>query len=437
MSIKSGELIHVADQLLIDRAQTAGPSALNQAQDRVYELGNYETVGIVRDIPDLTFGVESLDTSAAFESLLVGGDYVADPAGTLYDLGRAQVLDVVGQFKRGRQAVDPLRFDTVGSVATPNLTLESLGYRFGMRDNANQTASLKSDCIYYAEGSGYIQECTGAEAKAGVDLDHDAIPYNGDLVAGRRYVLNVRVKGGRRLRFGVDYTETPGAGTGAKAVTVEVTATDVADTDTLSITYQSPVIQNFPQNRHTPDGLIKPAAIRGKDITVFLAPQSETDIFVAADRALGKATPKLPSYYLTGVQSATVDWRVTLQNDEEFGNSQYVGQDFDVPAVNGNVEIKPVNIHDLMARVKQVAGLDPNAVEVVGPYQVVSLQLAVVLHSPIDGHVLKTLYTPDARFTLPANQLRVEQKATYTFNWESVSSALYAAKGVFDPAELP
>ena len=442
MSIRSGDLIHVADQLLIDRAQTIGVSNLNQPQDRVYEVGNYRTVGIVRDIPDLSWGVESVDASAAFEALLVGGNALgaaspppaADADGTIYDIGAARVLDVVGQFKRGRQFPDPQKFDTLASIATPQLTLESLSYRYGMRQNAAQTASLRGDSVFFSEGSGFVEQTTGAAFKAGYALAHNAIPYHGDVNYGVRYVLNARVDNGRRLRVGVDFTEAAGAqGSGALVGTYPVTATlnatDVQDADVIFITYQSPTVANFPQNVHTPDSLVKPAAVRGKDITVVLAPQGEY-MFTVPTSGINHGLPADPTFYLTGVQSIQADWRVTLQNDEEFGNSQYVGTDYDVAATSGNVEIKPTGPHDLMERVRQICGLASGAVESIGPYQVATLQLAMLLHSPIDGHVLKTLYVPDARFVLPTGQMRTQQKLSWQFPWEGISGDFYVSKGV-------
>ena len=43
--------------------------------------------------------------------------------------------------------------------------------------------------------------------------------------------------------------------------------------------------------------------------------------------------------------------------------------------------------------------------------------------------MLKTLYSPDARFTLPAFSGRVNQKQTLSFPWDSDSGVLIAYKG--------
>src|SRR4051812_46545550 len=101
MSVKSGELLHVGNQVLIDRAQSAGPGNLNVPTEKIYELGNYQTVATIRDIPDLSFSLESLDVSAEIESILTGASFSGMADGTALDLSACQPLDVASQFKMG------------------------------------------------------------------------------------------------------------------------------------------------------------------------------------------------------------------------------------------------------------------------------------------------------------------------------------------------
>ena len=73
MAIKGGQILHVSGGFVIDRIQTGGVSGINVNEDRLEELGNVEAVGTIRDIPDLTFELESYDTTTELESLLTGG----------------------------------------------------------------------------------------------------------------------------------------------------------------------------------------------------------------------------------------------------------------------------------------------------------------------------------------------------------------------------
>jgi hypothetical protein len=430
VSIKSGELIHVGNHILVDRAQTGGVSSLNQPQDKIYELGNYRSVGIVRDIPDLTFGLESFDTSAALEALLLGRDAAADPDGQVYDLGRMQYMDVASQFKSGFSRANA--YDVVGSIALPFLAPENVGYRFGLHDNASQTASLRGDSIFYAEGPTYVEDTVGSgTAGQSVVLAQPAIPYTGDAGSGvARYALSVSLVGaGRRLQIGPDYTEAVTGAGPAKAVTLTITAA-VPATDSVRVVYQSTTVATYPQASHTPvtsatpGAWVKPAAIRGKDITILLGPRT-----VALDPQLHK---------MGNVQAFSAEWRVNLERDEQLGSGQATSADYVTPDVTGTVDLKPFDFHDLMERIRQLSGKASGTVESIGPYQVIPVQLAAILHDPnsTTGEILKTLYIPDARFTLPTFQARANTKITSTMNWSSESGILQASKGLF-PFAIP
>ncbi len=85
--------------------------------------------------------MESLDVSAEVESMLSGRDFEGLAAGTALPMANVLPLDVASQFKAGRTAATP--YDVVSSVAIPYLTMESIAYRFGIRDNARQTVTLR------------------------------------------------------------------------------------------------------------------------------------------------------------------------------------------------------------------------------------------------------------------------------------------------------
>jgi hypothetical protein len=415
MPIKGGDLIHVGNQVLLDRAQTAGPGQVNIPSDKIYELGNYQSVGTIFDIPDLSFPVESFDASAEMESLIVGKDFATDAEGTEYDLNKNLPVDIVSQFKNGRAAVAP--YDVAVGVNVPALSLESVGYRYGLSDNASQTMTLKGDSIFYTPGSAYIQEVAGTNtANQTITLDHSAYPYKGDVVNGTRYALAVTLKSGKRLKLGSDYTEAPtGAGT-TKAVTVTI-LDKVAATDKIRVSYASDTIAVYPQASHAVASATRPAAIRGKHIRVFIGGHDITDQW-------------------TGVQSFTADWRVTLDRDLEFGNSEVVSQDYDVPAVTGSIDFKPRDPQQLYTRIAQVAGAGSRT-EVVGALQQAILPLEIVLYSPQDGTPLKTLAIDDARLTVPGYSGRVQTKLTVTFNFESDGGLLKVYKGARPSASRP
>lgn len=478
MAIKAGDLLHVGNTVLVHRLQTAGPGTINIPIERIYELGNYETVGQSRDIPDLTFPMESLDVSIAPEELITGGRYAgrsvtdgaitaADTtltsataaftsadvgrgvtvagagaagadlvaeiasvtngttvelnvaAGTTvtgaavdvsqirFDLANAVPIDVAGQFKKGRTADSP--FDIIASVAVPHLTVESVQYRFGLKESARQTVNLRGDGIYYCLGSTFIEEAAGTGvANQAVVLAHPAMLYNGDTVNGPRRTLSVSLASGTRLFYGADYTEA----TVGSVTTVTVLAA-VPTTDTVRVVYQSnSVVANYPQASHVPASVVKPAAIRGRDIKVYVGGTDITDQWAS-------------------VQSVTLEYRVNLDRDEEFGNPQVVSQDYDQPTVTGSIDIKPRNATEMITRLAQIANVPTS--EVIGALSSVPLPVAIALHAPADvsttGEVLKTLYVKDARFTLSGYAGRVQQKLTMTMPFESDAGSLVAYDG--------
>jgi hypothetical protein len=513
VAIKGGDLIHVANRILVDRAQTAGPGQVNINKEKIYELGNYYSLASLLDTPDLTFSLESFDASAEFEALLTGNTYQVDdssqsiaitgtPTGGTYTLtyagqttaplaynanaaaiqaallalsnisagdltvtgtgpyvvvfiadsstlitgsgagltggttpavtvvssaagtnmadgfqmspAKALPIDVASAFKPGFTAANP--YDVVGSVGIPFLQLETLSYRFGISENAQQSATFRGDSVFYSEGSTFVQVTPGTNAaNQAVVLTNPATVYHGDTTnsslvdgvqtASTRYVLSVTLKSGKRLLPGADYTES--TATGVTTVTV---LDAVPTTDAVRVMYASPTATTYPQLSHAAVTAVRPAAIRGRNVEIYIGGSSINDRW-------------------TSVQSVSLDYRVTLNKDEELGNSQVVSQDFDVPDVTGSIDLKPRDYAELYAKICQTAGVTPG--EVAGALTTTPLELLIVLHSPDTGAVLKTLEVPDARFTLPGYSGRagVGQKLTVTFSFESDTGAMFVYKG--------
>ena len=404
MAIKAGQILHVGnDTLVIDRIQTAGPGNLNIPTEKIYELGNFESVATVRDVPDLSFTLESLDTSTEIEEWLTGGNPASGIA-----INAAKPVDVISPFKAGKDAAAP--FNIVASVGLPYLTMESLSYRFGLRDNARQTVGLRGDSIFYNPGSTYIEKAV-ASGSAGQTVVTTNPALNYTDANGVRRALAVEV-GTKRLSLGVDYTEDAVPGTPGP---LTVTITDAQATGAeIRVMYASPTLRVYDQLVHAPTKVVvgapspKPAAVRGKDIDVYI----------------GVGGASVPANKVGTVQAVTVDWRVTLEKDEEFGNYYAIGQDFDVPTVNGTIDLKPRDPADFFAKLRMITGTaDPAAV--IGPNTATPLPMDIVIKDGANaGAVLKRLHVDDARFTVPGFQGRTQQKLTVTLNWESDSGNL-------------
>lgn len=413
MAIKSGQILHVGnDVTLIERLQTGGPGNLNIPKDKIYELGNYESVATIRDTPDLQYSLESLDTSVAMEAFLTGLDE-GDP---MFDLGACRPVDLATPFKPGKDAVDP--FKIVQAVAIPYLYPESISYRFGLRDNASQTVSLRGDSIFYCPGPVYVQSEVGPIASgATVTTDNPAGIYSD--ASGSRRVLAVEV-GTKRLSYGPDYTVAAGAATGYEAAVVTFNDAVAAGVP-VRIVYFSDVTREYPQSVHSL-ATVKPAAVRGRDIDVYVGGYDPTD----ATSWNASQANKWGS-----VQSVTADWRVTLEKDEEFGNYFMVGQDFEVPTVDGTINIKPRDVSELFEKIRQMTGLAQTD-RAIGPDSSVPLELDIVIKNGATAfnaadpaaNTLKRLHIKDARFTVPGYSGRVQTKLAVDLPWESDSGSL-------------
>jgi hypothetical protein len=476
MAIKAGNIVHVGNEtVVIDRIQTAGPGNLNIPTEKIYELGNYQSVATIRDVPDLTFTMDSFDMSTEIEAMLTGnapartvtdavtngsatvtsatavftaadvgkqvtilGQGVAgvDYVGTItvygsatsvtvspvvtgtgtgktlkiavngIDLSTCVPIDIASQFKPGISDASP--YAVINSVALPFLYMESVSYRFGLRDNAQQSVSLKGDSIFYNPGPTYVQTAAGTNAANQViATTYPAYEYDGDGTSRR--VLSVSI-GSTRLTKGTDYTEAYGAVTLGAAVSTLTIIEAVPVTSTIRIMYASNQAKSYAQNVHALT-TVKPAAVRGKDIDIYVGGYDPADV-------VGSAANKWGS-----VQSVNMDWRATLEKDEEFGNYYAVGQGFDVPEVNGSVEIKPQDPAELLAKIREASG-EADVYAVLGAQTSVAQAIDIVVKDPGTSTPVKRFHVPDARFTLPGYSGRIQTKLNVTMNFESDGGTL-------------
>lgn len=405
MAIKAGQILHDVHGFVVDRIQSGGVSNLNIPEEKVYELGNYSSVATVRDIPELSFDLESTDMSVEVEALLTGVDPSSVASGSSIDFADSMPIDVVSPFKSGVGA-----YDIVKGIVIPSLTLESVQYRMAVKQNASQQFTLRGDSVYYAPGTPKFQEFTLVDNQLSYTLSSTAISYTeqGNTI----YVLSACVKNPttstyKRLFYSAvnsdGYTNT------STTITLNNDWYDEGYTK-LHVTYATTASSTYGTGVH--EGIsTKPAAVRAKDICVYVSD--------------GGATPTMLQW--SGVQSFDVQRQVNLENNEEFCNSKYVSSDYDTADVTGSIMVRSVDLDDLYAKIAQIANVSTSVIA--GPYSSSALELEVLIKNPDTGATLKTLYVPDARFRLPSVQGRVQQKLETTFNFTSDSGTLLVYKG--------
>jgi len=344
-----------------------------------------------------------MNVSSEMEALLTGVAPGALATNAAVDLSNIVPIDIVSPFKSATNA-----FDITRGIVLSELMLERASYRFGLRQNSTQQFTLRGDSIHYVPGVPEMEVITNTGLAGPFAFTNGpAIAYtdSGDTY----YAYNVRMVlsttgASKRLKLGDDYTND------ASGITLVNTFTAL-EYDEIHVTYGSNTATNYLQTVHT-TGDAQPIAIRGRNIDVYVetAPASGT----------------LARW--GGVQSFEANWSVTLDADEEFGNSQAVSRDFLTPDVAGNVVVRGETPADLWTKIEQIANTP--ASETTGPLSASGLQVEIRLTDPVTGSVVKTFYVPDAKFTVPAVSSRVQTKLDTTFSFTSISGAMSVYNGI-------
>lgn len=394
MAIKAGTFLHDVNGTVINRIQSAGPGSVNVPEEKVFELGNYQSVGIVKDIPDLSFDMESLAVSTEMEALITNQDPSATTTQQEFDLANALPMDVISPFKSGNGA-----FDIVKGVIVPHLTLERASYNFGLRQNATQQFTFKGDSIYYVPGSPYKEVITHTGVGPHSFANTPTITYTED--GDTFYAYNITLKDSttgvfKRLFLTTDYTNT--------ATNFTLLADESTTYDEIHVTYGSTSPATYNQAVHA--AATQPTAIRGRNIDIYVSD--------------GGATPTLIRW--PGVQSFETTWSVSLENDEEFGNSKFVDTGYDTADVTGSIGVKSTDAADLWGKIANIAGVTTSVTA--GALSASGLALEARLSDPDTGSVIKTFYVPDAQFTVPSLSGRTETKLEATFNFTSLTGDL-------------
>lgn len=397
MAIKAGQILHVAGGFVVDRIQSAGTGSVNVNTERIEELGNYNAVATLRDTPDLSFEMETYDMSTEIHEILLGAA-AADAAGTKYDVELdIAKLNIISPFKAAGA------FNSVRGLIIPSLDVESLAYSFGVDAMASLTVGLRGDSIYYVPGGVYEETFDGDDVTTvftyGGGTGGVAGPCLKTVVGGANwYVLDVLVDGVRMKRT-TDYTDTDSA--------ITFTTAPATGTDNIRVVYGHATEPTYAAGVHKTVAASTPAAVQGRNIEIQFG---------------GSQTAWL------GLQSASVEWRATLERDEELGNPLIVDQDFDVPEVTGSFTMKAATAEALFDQILDIQGItSPDIVN--ASEEPPEVDVRFVIKSPTDGTTLQTLRVPDAQFDPVAISGQVANKLEVDFAFTSAGGDLDVYKG--------
>lgn len=415
MSIQAGTLIYVGGNAIIDRLQQAGLGNVRVPVDVIREIGNPQIVDKIPQEPDFTFTLQSFDVSTQLEAWLSGqvGDGTiagapgaADAAGTAYhiDSDHCQYVNVCSPWRDPTSSGNQVNFGHL----VPGYYPRRVQYQFGVAANASETVELNGGAFYYQANAPVEEYFNGNGTTTTFSSSSAAVPYREGGAGGTtfRSIFGVCVAG-QLMTLGIDYTTTPT--NSATPATASVTFLIPPATGArVKFAYFTTVKKNYPQAVHA-SALVKPGAVRGRNICAYLGS--------------GSARVLIPA-----VQSATLDYTVAGTIEHEFCNADSVGYNITGTDVTGDLVSRARDTTQLLSLMSYVSGVA--ASEVIGWLNTHPVELQLEIHDPKNpGNVIKTLYVSDAIFDAPDTPARVNQPTDFTFGWQSQSGTYTVYKG--------
>lgn len=342
------------------------------------------------------------------ESLLLGLDPTTVTAGQEFDFNLSAPLNILSPFRSAQNF-----FNTTRGIIIPHLFLDTVTYRFGVKQLASQSYTMQGDSVFYTPGNPQEDVFTSDGTTSTLTLTQVAIPFDNNTIGEIQHVLNMSVYNPDgtfyRLFNGAnfDYTDTTGSITFNSAGKIPVANAKIR------VQYGTTLVESIPQSSNDADGItVKPAAIRAKDIDVYMGSSAATPVFTR----------------WTGVQSFDFTRKVNLQADEEFGNPLTLSQDYVTADVSGTITTKDVSVVELFNKLAQA--LNVNSGDVIGALSSTPIPMEIRLSNPDTGARLKTIYVPDARFDPPTTKGQVNQKLETPFKYISDTGRCFVYNGI-------
>lgn len=380
------------DEYLAARVQRLDMPANIPTTD-IDELGNPEHAGTVRDIAEVTATIQAYDVSIKLFAALTGTNPISYPAQgvSINELGNVDIIGVIR---------DETVADYAKSVHLRRCRVDGFTFTYSVDGEATEEYTF-----------------TGSEKRW---FKHDIVVDNYGAAQTTPVTLSnspLTLKNGNKLlSFVVDgeyYTEVstvPAAGEGE----YQVTGTSVAFSDSPATNYIVAVYHvNTGSNLWTDvnDDTI-PAAVRGKDIPVYIAANQ-----------------------ISRVQSVTIRGTLPVERIEEMGNNDIAGYITQVPQITGDITVLDTDL-ELIAlfTTGDINSTDTEFQLCEYTASGISLEIQILdptdaCSLPGDGTVLKTVYVPEITITSEGHTTNVGGSAQQTFSWRSSSGNLLIYSG--------
>ncbi len=421
MTVKAGSILTVAGHSVLQRLQTQGLTNVKIPVDTVREIGNNLVVDKVPQEPDFTFSMECYAVDCSVEAILHGevatgsgstqGAGATDSVGTEYKWETSQAINICSPWK------DPQSYSS-GNVAAghliPGYYPQKMSYKFGVTENASQTAELRGGIFYYGNNMAPTEDVfTGVLNTQAYVTAHPGVEYRRSGVLGTTFknALSVLVNGVLKVE-GEDYTVSGGGAVGSNSdITVTFTSYIVQNGDAIRVAYFTTDATAYPDSVHE-SSLVLPGAVRGRNICLSVA-----------------SGGALTWQRVYGIQTLTLDASFELTPERELCNDEIVGFTVNGTDCTGAVGMHAKDFNAFFSFLKQMTGVDTTH-EVVGWLNVNPLRVKIEIMDPRNaGSVLKTLYVPDAIFDIPGTPVKVNAVVDFQLTYESLTGTYSAFKG--------
>lgn len=416
MTILAGTILHVGGNNIIDRLQSAGFGNTKMPIEPIREVGNLNIVDKVPGEPDFTFTLESFDVSTEIEAWLTGsvGDGTpsgapgsSDPAGTEYPIDgvHTQFVNITSPWR------DPLSSagNIVAGHIVPGYFPTKISYKYGVKENASESVELAGSTFYYHAAPPVEKYATGDGVTTTFTTGADqAVPYREYGVGGTtfRSIFGVIVNGVLQTK-NIDYSTAPTDSANPAVASITFFKAPASGA-TIKFCYFTTSSRQFPPSLNA-TAVVKPAAVRGRNICVFLGSG-------ASAAQLGQ------------VQSATVEYTVKGQVERELCSYEVTGYTVLETDVTGSIVIRSRDITHLFNTLATTTGLAQS--EVYGWLNINPIPMSIKIQNPKNPAViLKTLYVSDAMFDMPDPGVKVNQPIDFTFSFQSQSGTFKVYKG--------
>ena len=407
MSIRAGDILHVAGQNVVDRIQQAGLGNVNLPVETIREVGNTQVVDKIPQEPDFNFSMQSFNVGTELMAFLTGNSGgqasaefpgAADPNGTEYNWSDCGFVNVCSPWKNPATA-------SAGKVEAgyliPGYYPTKYSLNFGVTDDAQQTAELSGGSYYFGEAAPREEKFAGNGVTKAFETTDVTVKHRKGGAEGTTFKNVFGVIVDKQLQTeGVDFEVTGGAGSKAVITFAEAPANG-AD---IRCAYFTSAAKSYPQSVHASTQTL-PGAVRGRNIVI-----------------------NIDKKRVGGGQTFTLDATVEGEVERELGTEDVVSYVVKGTDCNGTFTVRPKDKDDffnLMNRITEVSRS-----EIFGWFNDNTVQLDVLIQNPKNpAQILKTIRVADAKFQPPGQQAQVNSATDFQINYSSVNGTFSEFKG--------